>query len=313
VKPKAYDVLGLGAVAVDDMLFVDEFPLPDTKTPVQRKERAVGGLAGAALVAAACLGARAAYFGILDQTDALARIVLDELDRYGVDCGHVLHKTGAKPIHAVVIIVQGQGSRSILFSHEGVCEPDPAQIPEELIASARVLFVDHTVPRAAVHAASIARRHGIPVVADVEAAAFPEQEAFLGSVDHLILGLDLARRLTGERAPAEVISALLPYGLRAVVLTGGENGCWYGTPVQAPLHQPALNVQAVDTTGCGDVFHGAYCACLAWGGDIPHALRIATAAAGLKATRTGGLAGIPRGDEVEKCLGQMPPARSDRW
>ncbi len=66
-----------------------------------------------------------------------------------------------------------------------------------------------------------------------------------------------------------------------------------------PGHQPAIPVEAVDTTGCGDVFHGGYAAALAHGWDIPTALRFAATAAGLKATQGGGQAGIPTRAAVE--------------
>jgi sulfofructose kinase len=65
---------------------------------------------------------------------------------------------------------------------------------------------------------------------------------------------------------------------------------------------PALRVPVVDTTGCGDVFHGAYAACLASGGDVPTAVRFATVAASLKTRQPGGRAGIPTRPEVENHL-----------
>ena len=86
-----------------------------------------------------------------------------------------------------------------------------------------------------------------------------------------------------------------------VVVTSGAKGCWFtGAEAQATtLYQPAFPVEAVDTTGCGDVFHGAYASALARGLGIRERVRLAAAAAALKATRPGGQAGCPTLAEVE--------------
>ena len=301
---RRFDVLGLGAVAVDDLLVVDEFPRPDGKTPVQAQERAGGGLAGTALVAAARLGARAGFCAVLGDDD-LSRFTLDELEREGVDISPVVRRPGARPIHSVIIVCRGRPERSILFSSAGVQPPTAADLPESLIAASQVLLVDHTVAAAAIHAAAVARARGIPVVGDLERHDFPEQSDFLNSIDHLIVSQEWARTLTGEDKPAVAARALLTRGHAAVVVTAGAEGSVYALPGRAPTHVPALRVPVVDTTGCGDVFHGAYAACLAWGGDVHAAVRVATVAAGLKTRHAGGRAGIPTRAEVEGELGRV--------
>ena len=91
---------------------------------------------------------------------------------------------------------------------------------------------------------------------------------------------------------------------QAAVVTCGADGCWYvgGDDPQVPRHQQAIRVTVVDTTGCGDVFHGAYAAALARGLDLPDRVRLASAAAALKATRRGGQAGIPTKAAVDRFL-----------
>jgi sulfofructose kinase len=89
-------------------------------------------------------------------------------------------------------------------------------------------------------------------------------------------------------------------------VTGGAAGCWYADAetVDHPRRLAAPAVDVVDTTGCGDVFHGAYCAALAEGQSLEQRVRFASAAAGLKATEEGGQAGIPRRDAVERFLAE---------
>jgi sulfofructose kinase len=86
------------------------------------------------------------------------------------------------------------------------------------------------------------------------------------------------------------------------VVTAGEQGCWYAERDGPVRHFPAYRVQVVDTTGCGDVFHGAYAACIARGESVERAIQVATATAGIKATHRGGRSGIPTRAAVEEFL-----------
>jgi sulfofructose kinase len=90
-----------------------------------------------------------------------------------------------------------------------------------------------------------------------------------------------------------------------VVVTCGAEGCWAAEgPHPGSLRRcPAFAVAAVDTTGCGDFFHGAYAAALSWGVGLDERLRLASAAAALKAARTGGQAGIPTRPEIPALAG----------
>jgi sulfofructose kinase len=122
-------------------------------------------------------------------------------------------------------------------------------------------------------------------------------------VDHLIVGVDFARATTGEAEPRNMVRALTGPNRACCAVTDGGNGCWYAQQGGDVRHFPAFVVAVVDTTGCGDVFHGAYAACLARGDQIDEAIRFASAAAALKATVPGGRAGIPDRGAVLRFLG----------
>jgi ribokinase len=303
----AWDVLGLGVVTVDDLLYVDDFPDPNSKMEIRSEQRQGGGLTATAVVAAARSGARTAFLGVLGDDD-LSCFAVAELEREGVDCSTISRCSGARPVHARIIVEMGNGRRTILFTREGAVYPSADEIDVALSRGFRILLVDPVPGDAAVHAATRAHAAGIVVVADVENVAPPSAQFLLEKADHLIIGVEAGRRATGFESPAEITVALSGRGRACSAVTAGEAGCWYSERGGRVMHVPALKVVAVDTTGCGDVFHGAYAAALARGEPAGQAIRVANAAAGLKATRPGGRAGIPDRAAVDCVLSELARA-----
>ncbi len=296
------DVLGLGCSAVDDLIYLPAFPAPETKVRVRRRERQCGGLTATGLVAAARLGVRAAYAGVLGD-DADSRFVLESLERENVDTQHVRRRPDARPIHSTILVDEANLTRTILFDLAGSTGADPTWPPEEVIRAAKVLYVDHYGIEGMTRAARIARAAGIAVVADLEHNEWPGFDDLLALVDHLIVSQAFAEKLTGLADAAAAVAALWREDRQAVVVTCGGDGCWYrGTGDSAVRHQPAFRVAVVDSTGCGDVFHGAYAAGLTRGMPLVDRIRFASAAAALKATQCGGQAGIPTRVAVEEWL-----------
>ena len=298
-----WDVLGFGAVAVDDLLYVEHYPPPDSKTAVRETRRDGGGLTGTALVAAARLGARAAYCGVMGH-DELSRFAVEQLEQEGVDCTAVLYRDSARPIHSVIVVDMSTGGRNIFYAAEGVVGRPPEEMTDELIKDCRVLFVDHKWVAPGLKAIEVAHRYGIPVVGDIETDQGAGMRDMVSQIDHLIIGIDFARRLTGETEPMDMIGALWHGRRTCCVVTAGSLGCWYMVQEGDLRHAPAFKVQVVDTTGCGDVFHGAYAASIALNEDVHTAIRVASATAALKATQPGGRSGIPRRDTVDRFLSE---------
>jgi len=293
-SPPAFDILGLGAVAVDDLLYVDEYPAADSKVHLQGRRRQCGGNTATALVAAARLGARCAYVGMLGD-DELSRFVIDNFRHEGVDVEHRVRRGDARPFYSTIIVDQKHHTRTIFASPDGVTGAHLSQPPAELIRAAAVLLVDHHGIEGTLRAVQIARQNGVGVVADFERDPGEPFDELLPLVDHLIVSHDFARELTGTNDPAQAAEKLWTATRRAVVVTCGKDGCWYlgagcGRGVQ---HSAAFPVEVVDTTGCGDVFHGAYASALAGGLGLPERIALASATAAMKATQPGGQAGCP--------------------
>lgn len=297
------DVLGLGAVAVDDLVFLPGFPRPDTKSPILKSERQAGGLAGTALVTAARLGCRCAYAGALGE-DEHSQFITEGLAAEGVETAWIVRRPGARPYRCTILIDAHAGTRTVLESNAGVIGAEDSLPPASLILASRVLLVDHSGLAGMLRAARIARGAGIPVVGDFERRHPSPFEALFALTDHLILPLDFARELTKAPDGRAAAEGLWDGKRAAVVVTMGAEGSWHVSSQQpgTAFHQRAFPVEVVDTTGCGDVFHGAYAACLSRGLGVAERVRIAAAAAALKATRPGGQKGIPTLAEVRQFL-----------
>jgi sulfofructose kinase len=291
-----FDVVGLGCACVDELIYVAGWPAADRKQRAVDWRRSIGGLTAVALVAAARLGARCAYAGVLGD-DELADFIRTSLLAEGIDLTHARTVPGLASLHAAVVVGQGDPPTRNIFGHragpgDGSSEP----IDPDLIRSTRVLFVDGFEAPRALRAARIAKAAAIPIVADLETDRHADLAAL---ADHLIVPADYAP----SPSPSHLTQALWSPAKQLVAVTDGANGCWYTTSATETHHQPAFPIQALDTTGCGDVFHGAYAAALAEGLPPAQRIRLASAAAALKATRPGGQHGVPYRREVEALLG----------
>jgi sugar/nucleoside kinase (ribokinase family) len=262
-------------------------------------------LTATALVAAARLGARCAFAGFLGDDDD-SRFVIGNFEREAIDVRHCVRQPGARPIHSTIIVDETHRTRTIFYNLQGSLGAAPDSPAEDVIRSARVLFVDHYGIEGMTRAARIARAAGRSVVGDLERNEWPGFDELLALVDHLLVPRSFAVQATGCADPATAAARLWRDDRQAVVVTCGEEGCWYvdAADPRTARHQPAYRVEVVDTTGCGDVFHGAYAAALAQGLSMPERIRLASASAALKATRHGGQAGIPDRETVEAFLAQ---------
>ena len=296
------DLFGFGIAAVDDLIEVARFPQPGSKVEVLSRHRQGGGLCATALVAAARLGRSCRYAGFLGRNE-LSEFTRTTLRHEGIDVVEESAYPDAEPFHSIILVDRSTGERTILYSRDHVAEPHPLNIRADLIAASRALFVDHLGPAGTAHACKVAHKFGIPVIADIESVNESAVREVMVLTDHLIIPMRLGRELTGFDNP-ELIVIALAQDRACTAVTDGAHGCWFseGGGDSHVRYQPAFQVDVVDTTGCGDVFHGAYAAGLLSGMAIPEGIRFAAAAAAIKATRPGGQLGIPDRATVETFL-----------
>lgn len=301
-----WDIVGFGVAAVDDVFYMNTFPAPGEKTLFDRYMRVGGGQTATAFVAASRLGSRCFYAGHFGEND-LSRMVQGIFDREGIGRREAIEHPAALPTHTLVLVQTTSGERSNVANLSGVRPADIGDWETNLIAGAGCLFVDQSIPECQVAAAKVARRHGVPVVADLENIATEATRELYRLIDHIILPLHVAVRELGALGPEDAVRTMLRDAPRVVAcVTDGDRGAWYasaGSPAEI-LRQPAVAMpRIVDTNGCGDVFHGAYADALVRGIPLSERMRRAATAAAIKTQKPGGQTGAPTAEELETFLG----------
>lgn len=301
-----YDILGVGVACVDDIIYVKRFPKPNEKQTVMEKTRQGGGLTGTALVAASRLGCSCALTITLGKDD-ISKFVRTSLSSEGIKLFENPDAENAKPFHSVIVTEMGTGERSILCDEARTSPPFIGEKELELAAKAKCLFVDHVFAPHLIEVTKKARDAGVAVVGDFERDEKSVHE-LMDLTDHVIIPLAYAATAVDETLPDEAVKAMLRVpGRELACVTDSERGCWYGVhdKPDAVVYQPAFKQEhVVDTTGCGDVFHGVYAASLVQGFPPAERIRRAAAAACIKAGKQGAQAGAPTTAELEAFLAQ---------
>ena len=297
------DVVGLGLSTVDILFRLSDMPTWERGGAMRDLCFDGGGPVGTALVAAARLGARAGYVGTCGN-DAVAALRLQYLTRDGVDVSRVVTRPIPEKQVIVVYVHAESGERVFASAHSAEVALKPDELDRDYITSAAFLHLDGFHQAAAIQAAHWMHAAGKTVVLD---AAKNSGEVSLGMAalveltDVLICGSGFGPALTGKQDVWDAGEALLTRGPRLVVQTEGAAGC-YTTSASECFHIPAFKVEVMDTTGAGDVFHGAYIFGLLKGWDARRIARFATAVSAIKCTRLGGRSGIPGFAETQKFL-----------
>jgi sulfofructose kinase len=289
---KPFDVVGVGVNAVDHLCTVTTFPTFDSKQSLAAYECQPGGQVATALVALQRWGCRTAYVGTFGDgplAEASRRSLADE----GIDVTRAPSRPGVVNQTAVILIDRTSGERTILMHRPDALTLRPEELDRDLVTAGRVLHLDGYDAEAALAAAGWARAAGVPVVVDVDTRVGPV-ERLLALTDAVILSRDFAYQLVGAGDPESALAKLIAaFQAPLTAVTLGAEGVIAATPTSGSVHLPGYVVQAVDTTGAGDIFRSGFIYGLLQDWALERTLRFANATAALKCTRLGGRPGIP--------------------
>lgn len=280
-----FDVVGIGLNATDTLLLLPKFPAYAGKVPFDAEILSPGGQVASAMVACAQLGLRVKYIGTVGD-DERGRIQLDSLRSSGINLDDVEVRQNCPNQTAYILIDQTTGERTVLWSRPDCLRLAPESITAQKIAAARLLHIDGHDTTAVARAASIARRQGIPVTVDVD-TIYHGFDAVLPNVDYLVASSEFPGQWTSEHDPFKALEAIRgEYGMRVAAMTLGAHGA-LALGDGGFVYSPAFVVNCVDTTGAGDVFHGAFCYAVLQGMSLSDTLEFSNAMAALNCTALG--------------------------
>ncbi len=298
----AVDVFAVGRYVVDIFVRVPEQFSPGEKHEVREMLIQGGGPAATAACVLASLGWRTAFLARAGD-DPFSMIARRDLMKYGVLTDFLIPDATASPVVAIVQADSQTGDRTIFYTLKGYHALEAADVPREAVQGCKLLLIDGYEPDAALALLDAAPKTGQRSVLDLEIADRDTDrtkvERLLGSGTDCILPLGAASVLTGEQAPDAALRQLAELTRAQLIVTDGTRGSWALTSAGV-IHQPAIAVEAVDTTGCGDAFHGGYAAALLDGLPLPLCMEFAAWVAAQVALKLGGRTNLPTRDSIRQ-------------
>ncbi len=276
-------VICCGQILMDHSFVVDEIENPPSKVTAKRYAAGVGGMSAHAAIAVVRLGGQVRFWGRVGD-DATGEELAAALRAEGIDTAGLKRFAGAQtPLSAV--IVDKHGERSIITYRGTGLATETDWLPLDMLDEAGAILCDPRWPAGTAACFAAARERGVPSVLDAEKSEMRVLLDLVPLVDHAIFAASGLRIFAGVSNAAEGLSKAMASGpLQLAAVTRGEDGTLWQVPgATRPKTMPAFKVVATNTTGAGDVFHGAYALAIAEGQAVAAALRFASAAGALRA------------------------------
>jgi sulfofructose kinase len=292
---KTFDIFGLGQCSLDCIGRIEAYPPPDVKCEFSDMVIQGGGPVATALVALSRWGLSCSFAGTIGD-DLFGEMIEASLRDEGVDTGSMVKRRGFSSQFAFIVAEAGDGRRTIFWQRPTGPPIGSQEVDIERLEKSRVFHTDGLFAGASICAAKEAKKRGIPVI--VDAGTLREGMLELaGLSDYCITSRTFARQLSGSDDPDDALRKLSNLGPRLVGVTLGHEG--YMAIFDGKIvRKSAYPVDAIDTTGCGDVFHAGFIYGLLRKWDFEKCLDFAAWAAAMVATKMGGRTGIPTPSEM---------------
>ena len=295
---QAVDVLVTGLNIVDVLVRLPKDVQRGEKHEAQDLLIQGGAPAGNAASLIASLGWRTGFVARMG-SDAMSCIARSELTRHGVLEDFFIRDESSTPGVSVVEIDPFSGERTVLYSLKGYRSLRSDDIPVSEVRRARLILVDGYETDAALTMLEAIQGTACHSVLDIEAGNPETLRRLIESGMHIILPLAAAQRLSGRMQVEEALRELSSWTTGQVIATDGVNGSWAHTR-DGIHHQPAFKVDALDTTGCGDAYHGAYASALLDGLPLHLRMEFASWIAAHVALSLGGRSNLPTRESIKR-------------
>lgn len=298
-------IIGIGCIALDRIL-VTKAHWKDEKGKIIRSENRFGGNVRNSLVALSALGMKTGFLGTMSGEEKW-RSAFEDFASNGVSTEFVDLDSKSHPAEATVVIT-GDGQRFIIYDDTPLHHiklPSPEKV-EKAIASAKLIMVDGGIcPEGTLEIIKRARKLNIPVVLDAEQFVVAKATVLemIEITSDLILPMNFSQTVTGEEDISKILAALWNENRNIVVITDGSNGCYFQLPgSDKAQHLAAYKIEAVDTNGTGDIFHGCYAYGILNGMDAISSLRFASAGAAKVAMFEHGVSRLPKLEVIKEFM-----------
>lgn len=293
------DVAGVGVNAVDTLIRLPRFPASDSKIEFSESAVMPGGQVASAMIACQKWGLSTRYVGKVGD-DEYGELHRAEFERAGVEA-QLIRAEDCASQSSFILVDRSTGERTVLWKRDARVALRPEDLRPEWITDARTLLVDGHDTEAAACAARWAREAGIPVTADLD-NLYPEVEALLENVNFIVSSKEFPERLTGEKNLLKSLPLIQrKFKNRLTAATLGRDGvlAWDSSSF---TYSPAFRVEAVDTTGAGDIFHAAFIYAQLEGLNLEEQLSFSCAAAGLNCTGSGARGHVASLEEIRELM-----------
>lgn len=294
------DVVGIGTPYYDMVINVSKMPGLDGATGANEAFYQGGGKVATAMAAAARLGRSAGMIAKVGENHR-GQFIINDFRYNGVDTSAIIVDAPGTSSPFCLSLSEEEHKTRIFIGKEGTAgELLPEEIDYEYLGSAKYLHLENGRPASAA-AALFAREHGIVTVMDAD----NYQEGIvklLPCLDVFIASEFFYRDMFGDLPYEEGCRKLLEAGPSTAIVTLGSRGSVGMTAQDGFFRTESFQVPVKDTTGAGDVFHGAYIVGLLEGMNAPECARFASAVSAIKCTCFGGRTGIPNRETVQRFL-----------
>ncbi len=297
-----YDCVGVGIIALDHLIVVENYPKTNSKNVTQKYIKQGGGPVPTAL---ATLGKLEKKCALVTKTgvNAAEKFLKAELTDFNVDTNFIITDPKIETPEAFIIIEEKSGNRTVILNRAEQTSLAARDLPESLLQNCRLVHLDGHDQGADLYAAEIAKRNGAAISIDIGSNRRVDQR-LLQLIDYAIVSENYADEYLEKSNPEKSAKMLLDYGAVIGAVTSGDRGSYFASS-NGVYYQPAFAVKAIDTTGAGDVFHGAALYGILENWRVDQVALFASAAAALACTKTGGKAGIPDLLQIKEFLTKL--------
>ena len=297
--PLQVDVFGFGHCCIDYLCILDPYPFKGKKGDVVESLIIGGGPVPTALQAIVQFGGTACFCGKAG-ADRDGYQITDELRDRGIDVSPMIIDPDVRTARAYIWIDKRDGSRTVALDLTRYSWLNADLLDDRLPQQCRVFLTDGRAAEATLKGLRLAREANVTTVLDVGTRR-QRLDEMLPLVDYAVISQDLVD-VFSKRNALELAHHFIESGVKIAIVTVGKEGAVWCDGISEG-HVPGFKVKAIDTTGAGDVLHGAFIHGLLHGWSLERTIRFANATAALSCRKLSGSRGIPTLEETLSLYG----------